>query len=59
MDRKNKKYWIDKEVFSGIPGGDIYDSLRQCFQDYYLSDKKHEVQLKLNDVTVTFKRERF
>jgi hypothetical protein len=52
----NKKYWIGEEIYTGIPGGDIYESLSQCFKDYYLSEKKHKITIELNDVTVTIKR---
>lgn len=58
-DTKDKKYWVDKVVYSGVPGTDIYEALKQAFQDFYASDIRHEIELKLNGVTVTMKKDRY
>ena len=53
-DKKN--YWMDKEIFSGVPGSEVHKALSECFADYYSSDKRHAVEINLNGVVVTMKR---
>jgi len=59
MPEEPKKYWIDKEQLTGVPGCDVHEAVAQVFKDYYHGDKKHTVELKVNDVTVTFSRKKF
>jgi len=54
-----KKYWMDEEKFSGVPGCDVHKSMAEFFADYYTSDKTHKATIQLNDVTVTLKRNKF
>lgn len=52
----NKKYWTDKIIYSGVPGCDIYEALKEAFSDYYASKDKHHIEINLNGITVTMKK---
>ena len=57
MDEKKRKgYSLEKEEYYGRPGLDIHEIAAEFFGDYYGSDKKHEVSINLNGVTVALKR---
>lgn len=60
MTQNRKKYWVDRIVYSGVPGSDIHEALAQAFSDYYSNPEvKHEIQIKLNGVTITMKKDVF
>jgi len=50
------KYHLEKEMFYGLPGCNVHESVSQFFADYYDSKKQNEVVLNVNDVIVTIKR---
>jgi len=56
MSEDKKSYWMDEEKFSGVPGHDVHKSMAECFADYYASNKRHKVSIRLNDVLVTLEK---